>query len=177
MSCTLTQAESADFAAAAAAEAFAPDLKGDDKAPHHEQPHDQLGRFTLKRFSRKHEAIAETEDEDGPVLASPSSSDTTGSLSTGLKHSVGPQDFDLLCVIGQGAFGKVIQVRHQPTNKILAMKVRGVNFNAWVCESKVLRGCCDWTDCVKQVHCAAQFRGVLAGREGHYDKDQPSIPH
>lgn len=123
MSCTLTQAESADFAAAAAAEAFAPDLKGDDKAPHHEQPHDQLGRFTLKRFSRKHEAIAETEDEDGPVLASPSSSDTTGSLSTGLKHSVGPQDFDLLCVIGQGAFGKVIQVRHQPTNKILAMKI------------------------------------------------------
>lgn len=57
--------------------------------------------------------------------------------------SVGPADFDLLCVIGQGAFGKVrtapcaisharsdrcirtqvVQVRHKPSEEILAMKV------------------------------------------------------
>ncbi|GLD92071.1 hypothetical protein PINS_up000604 [Pythium insidiosum] len=36
---------------------------------------------------------------------------------------VGPQDFELLCVIGQGAFGKVVQVRHTPSQEILAMKI------------------------------------------------------
>ncbi|TYZ60150.1 hypothetical protein PybrP1_003117 [[Pythium] brassicae (nom. inval.)] len=37
--------------------------------------------------------------------------------------AVGPSDFELLCVIGQGAFGKVIQVRHAPSGDVLAMKV------------------------------------------------------
>ena len=36
---------------------------------------------------------------------------------------VTPRDFDLLKVIGMGAFGKVLQVRHKHTNRILAMKV------------------------------------------------------
>jgi len=39
-------------------------------------------------------------------------------------QEIGPEDFELLCVIGQGAFGKVIQVRHIPTQKIYAMKVK-----------------------------------------------------
>ena len=37
--------------------------------------------------------------------------------------SVGPQDFELLSVIGRGAFGKVLQVRHRRSGKIYAMKV------------------------------------------------------
>ncbi|OQR97992.1 kinase, partial [Thraustotheca clavata] len=34
-----------------------------------------------------------------------------------------PTDFELLCVVGQGAFGKVIQVRHTPSAEIYAMKI------------------------------------------------------
>ncbi|KAG6965591.1 hypothetical protein JG687_00005356 [Phytophthora cactorum] len=126
MPSTLTKAETADFAAAKAPPQ-AP--QGVDKAPstpRDEPKRDKLRRFTLKRLSRKHEPIAESENEDAAALASPASSDSTSSLSTetsGQKHPVGPQDFDLLCVIGQGAFGKVIQVRHQPTDEILAMKI------------------------------------------------------
>jgi Protein kinase domain len=39
------------------------------------------------------------------------------------KRFISPKDFDLLKVIGMGAFGKVLQVRTKTTNKILAMKV------------------------------------------------------
>jgi len=36
---------------------------------------------------------------------------------------VGKEDFDLMCVIGRGSFGKVMQVRYKKTNQIYAMKV------------------------------------------------------
>eukprot|EP00252_Welwitschia_mirabilis_P013578 TRINITY_DN2984_c0_g1_i1.p1 TRINITY_DN2984_c0_g1~~TRINITY_DN2984_c0_g1_i1.p1 ORF type:complete len:476 (+),score=78.03 TRINITY_DN2984_c0_g1_i1:525-1952(+) len=36
---------------------------------------------------------------------------------------LGPQDFELLRVVGQGAFGKVFQVRRKGTDEIYAMKV------------------------------------------------------
>lgn len=36
---------------------------------------------------------------------------------------VGPQDFDMLRVVGQGAFGKVFQVQHKQTQQVYAMKV------------------------------------------------------
>jgi serine/threonine protein kinase len=39
------------------------------------------------------------------------------------KQYVSPKDFELLKVIGMGAFGKVVQVRNKKSNKILAMKV------------------------------------------------------
>ena len=39
------------------------------------------------------------------------------------KRYVTPQDFDLLKVIGMGAFGKVLQVKNKQTKQILAMKV------------------------------------------------------
>ncbi|KAL7997119.1 putative serine/threonine-protein kinase Mps1 [Plasmopara halstedii] len=126
MPSTLTQAESADFAAA---KALAQDPHGainESSGLCYNPKSDKLRRSTLKRLSRKHEVIAETEDEDVLVLSSPASSNSTSSLSTSESNSkrpVGPQDFDLLCVIGQGAFGKVIQVRHQPTDEILAMKI------------------------------------------------------
>jgi p70 ribosomal S6 kinase len=36
---------------------------------------------------------------------------------------VGPEDFALLCVIGQGAFGRVLQVRSKLDQEVYAMKV------------------------------------------------------
>ena len=39
------------------------------------------------------------------------------------KQYIAPKDFDLLKVIGMGAFGKVLQVRNRHSNKIFAMKV------------------------------------------------------
>ena len=36
---------------------------------------------------------------------------------------IAPKDFELLKVIGMGAFGKVLQVRNRHSNKVLAMKV------------------------------------------------------
>ncbi|CAI5747315.1 unnamed protein product [Peronospora destructor] len=125
---TLTRAETEDFAAARAPPQAPQVLDVAVTAPPTRKS-DKTRRLT--RLSRKPKAIAEVEIEDTAGFESPSSaislsSDSTSSLSTGKsisKHPVGPQDFDLLCVIGQGAFGKVIQVRHQPTDEILAMKI------------------------------------------------------
>ncbi|GBG25868.1 Protein kinase, putative [Hondaea fermentalgiana] len=43
--------------------------------------------------------------------------------SDSLERKVSPQDFKLLKVIGQGAYGRVFQVRHNKTDDIFAMKV------------------------------------------------------
>jgi serine/threonine protein kinase len=32
-------------------------------------------------------------------------------------------DFELMCVLGRGGFGKVMQVRHKSTGKVYAMKI------------------------------------------------------
>ncbi|KAG5110854.1 hypothetical protein JHK82_040077 [Glycine max] len=39
------------------------------------------------------------------------------------KRSIGVQDFEVLKVVGQGAFGKVYRVRRAGTSQIYAMKV------------------------------------------------------
>lgn len=41
----------------------------------------------------------------------------------GVHRRLGPNDFDLLRVVGQGAFGKVFQVRKRDTGEVFAMKV------------------------------------------------------
>lgn len=41
----------------------------------------------------------------------------------GARKGVSVADFELLSVIGQGAFGKVLLVRHAATDKLHAMKV------------------------------------------------------
>ncbi|KIY92510.1 hypothetical protein MNEG_15452 [Monoraphidium neglectum] len=53
---------------------------------------------------------------DGPVESC---------AATGMPAStrVGPRDFEILRVVGQGAFGKVFQVRHRGTGALYAMKV------------------------------------------------------
>ncbi len=35
------------------------------------------------------------------------------------RQKVGPEDFELLAVIGRGSFGKVMQVRHRETGSLL----------------------------------------------------------
>ncbi|KAG6614474.1 AGC protein kinase [Phytophthora cinnamomi] len=129
MPSTLTRAETEDFAAARAPPQAPQVLGTAPSTPRTAKKRAKGRRFTFKRLSRKHEPIAEAYNEDAAALASPASSsvsstsDSTGSLTGASRRPVGPQDFDLLCVIGQGAFGKVIQVRHQPTDEILAMKI------------------------------------------------------
>jgi len=36
---------------------------------------------------------------------------------------VGPDTFEMLTIIGQGSFGKVVQVRHKNTGDVYAMKI------------------------------------------------------
>ena len=55
--------------------------------------------------------------------AQPNKDDTETNTGTATKHFLTPKDFDLLKVIGMGAFGKVLQVRNRQSNKIFAMKV------------------------------------------------------
>lgn len=43
--------------------------------------------------------------------------------STSGRRRLGPSDFELLRIVGQGAFGKVFQVRKRDTGEIFAMKV------------------------------------------------------
>jgi serine/threonine protein kinase len=46
-----------------------------------------------------------------------------GDIANERKRYVTPQDFELLKVIGMGAFGKVLQVKNKKSKKILAMKI------------------------------------------------------
>jgi len=64
------------------------------------------------------------------AVASKVDDDTTATSTAGdqqqeseLSRFVSPKDFDLLKVIGMGAFGKVLQVRNRQTKSVLAMKV------------------------------------------------------
>lgn len=45
------------------------------------------------------------------------------SSASGGRKKLGPQDFEFLRVVGQGAFGKVFQVRKRDTGEVFAMKV------------------------------------------------------
>ena len=79
-------------------------------------------------------SMNETDDspkDDTKVLPSPSTADSLKSdepihaVEEGIedKRFVAPKDFELLKVIGMGAFGKVLQVRNRKSSEILAMKV------------------------------------------------------
>ncbi|KAH7405522.1 hypothetical protein KP509_15G073900 [Ceratopteris richardii] len=74
----------------------------------------------------------EEREENGAVSALPHEpADSDSQISTSLPHAdgekaakkLGPQDFKLLRVVGQGAFGKVFQVQEIETGEIYAMKV------------------------------------------------------
>lgn len=59
----------------------------------------------------------------GSVAPPPQQSGVPPISSLGIKPRAQPSDFILLKVVGKGAFGKVLQVRHAVTKKIYAMKV------------------------------------------------------
>lgn len=57
------------------------------------------------------------------VVIEKGKSRNVASLSPVSRAKITPNCFDLLCTIGQGAFGKVLQVRYKPTLQIYAMKI------------------------------------------------------
>ncbi|KAL9179340.1 hypothetical protein ACHAXT_008630 [Thalassiosira profunda] len=61
---------------------------------------------------------------DAPPAPAPSASQAAAPApDTKSEHFVAPKDFELLCVIGMGAFGKVLQVRNRHSSQIYAMKI------------------------------------------------------
>lgn len=74
-------------------------------------------------------ADADSPKDDTKIPSSPNppasneSTHTNNDGQTKDKRFVAPKDFELLKVIGMGAFGKVIQVRNRKSSEILAMKV------------------------------------------------------
>lgn len=64
-------------------------------------------------------------DSEGYVSGSVTHAETRVSAAASTSgRRLGPADFELLKVVGQGAFGKVFQVRKRDTGEIFAMKVR-----------------------------------------------------
>ena len=68
------------------------------------------------------------EDQDEEELEEPTvmthvETETSELAGQQRKRKLGPEDFELLRVVGQGAFGKVFQVRKKDTGEIFAMKV------------------------------------------------------
>lgn len=64
------------------------------------------------------ELVASDEDDSAPSISSNGSD----------YRKLGPKDFELLRVVGQGAFGKVFQVRLKNTTEVYAMKVMSLSF-------------------------------------------------
>lgn len=106
---TLSQAESEDFASAQVPLQVALDMAPATAAfPRTPLPTPPKGGGRKKRFSFSATAVdspiqeAECEEEE-------EEQEVAGPSGSANPQAVGPQDFDLLCVIGQGAFGKVCQ--------------------------------------------------------------------
>jgi hypothetical protein len=82
-------------------------------------------------------AAAEVADGNTPVIDNPSAVIATAAATVATsklpleetpsadprKRFVTPKDFELLTVVGMGAFGKVLQVKNRRSGHILAMKV------------------------------------------------------
>ena len=62
-------------------------------------------------------------DEPEPTVTTHVETEVSAAASGSQKRKLGPEDFELLRVVGQGAFGKVFQVRKRDTGEIFAMKV------------------------------------------------------
>lgn len=76
----------------------------------------QLAKLTLHETETSLE-IVECSLEENEVFQEKSAHDVTEVSSMGL------EDFEVLKVVGQGAFGKVFQVKRKGTSEIFAMKV------------------------------------------------------
>jgi len=62
---------------------------------------------------------SQSQSHQSPQPLSPSSP----SVSHNTPNFITPKDFQLLCVIGMGSFGKVLQVRYKQSGKVAAMKI------------------------------------------------------
>lgn len=101
----------ADSSYAAVAAAPAPSAGGSDGSASSAQP------------------SATSSDLSGPALAKPSDDPQMDAalqamdLGPDTDEKVNADDFDMITVIGQGSFGKVVQVRHKKNQQIYAMKM------------------------------------------------------
>eukprot|EP00200_Dunaliella_tertiolecta_P003728 CAMPEP_0202360384 /NCGR_PEP_ID=MMETSP1126-20121109/13346_1 /ASSEMBLY_ACC=CAM_ASM_000457 /TAXON_ID=3047 /ORGANISM="Dunaliella tertiolecta, Strain CCMP1320" /LENGTH=747 /DNA_ID=CAMNT_0048954081 /DNA_START=226 /DNA_END=2469 /DNA_ORIENTATION=- len=102
------------------------DAEGDDGLQQAVQQGLEAGRCSIKELVQKEKRLneevavqrAQAElDSDGPVLQS------SNTKQNPLQAKVTPQDFEMLRVVGQGAFGKVLQVQHKATGAVHAMKI------------------------------------------------------
>ena len=73
----------------------------------------------VKAISEKTSKIKKKVEEEDKILEK-----TTSILVEGQKSekNVTLDDFDLLCVLGRGSFGKVMKVRKKDTKEVFAMK-------------------------------------------------------
>ncbi|XP_038995268.1 serine/threonine-protein kinase AtPK2/AtPK19-like isoform X2 [Hibiscus syriacus] len=90
----------------------------------------KLSKLTLREIGESLELIEGDRDEAQNELGKPSIDDVIPENSHGyiesypLEHQpIGLKDFEVLKVVGQGAFGRVYQVRRSGTSDIYAMKV------------------------------------------------------
>ncbi|KAJ9466096.1 RAC family serine/threonine-protein kinase-like protein [Diplonema papillatum] len=79
--------------------------------------------FAVSEADKTHwlKKMAESKESGHGALAVAGESDDEGDVFDQGKN-VGLEDFDLLCVVGKGSFGKVMQVRKKDTKEIFAMK-------------------------------------------------------
>ncbi|KAE8723642.1 Serine/threonine-protein kinase AtPK2/AtPK19 [Hibiscus syriacus] len=89
-----------------------------------------LSKLTLREIGDSLEIVEGVRDEAQNELGKPLIDDVISENSHGHvdshpleQHLVGLKDFEVLKVVGQGAFGKVYQVRRTDTSDIYAMKV------------------------------------------------------
>ncbi|MBA0868028.1 hypothetical protein Goshw_007689 [Gossypium schwendimanii] len=84
-------------------------------------------KLTLREIGDSLELVEGARDEAQEELRKPSNDDVIPENPQGLvesqNQSVGLKDFEVLKVVGQGAFGRVYQVRRNDTSDIYAMKV------------------------------------------------------
>jgi len=90
---------------------------------------DWVKEICAERDRLKKKASASSGGSSDAAGGASRSDSASGSSSSGQESNggnpdrVGIEDFELLCVIGKGSFGKVMQVRKKDTGKIYAMKV------------------------------------------------------
>ena len=94
----------------------------------HHRSHSLVGPTCVKLTNltiHKEDALRLLEDESGEseVKTERSSNEFSEESLTENVEGVGLEDFEVLKLVGQGAFGKVFQVRKKGTSEIYAMKV------------------------------------------------------
>ncbi|KAI8102271.1 hypothetical protein M9435_005877 [Picochlorum sp. BPE23] len=88
----------------------------------------QTERLSLALEAKRGELSSRSEKEienekEEPTVTTHVETETSAAASGSSSKKLGPDDFELLRVVGQGAFGKVFQVRKTGTGEIFAMKV------------------------------------------------------